>query len=170
MSRYWRLIFLILFIFLGFIVFYNLPKDKLKLIVFVAPECPISEAILLNLKQISKEFPEEKLHIQLVVPGKLYARSEVDSFVNSNNIKFEVLIDSGALLVEKYGATITPEVFLISYNEVIYSGAIDDRAIDNEIIKQSASENYLYNAIKNTIEGKEVLIKKTKAVGCYIEL
>ena len=154
---------MILFIFLGLIIFYNQPKDKLKLIVFVAPECPISDAILLNLNQLSTEFSEEKLHIQLVVPGKLYARSEVDSFVNSNNIKFEVLIDSTAKLVEKYGATITPEVFLISNEEVIYTGAIDDRAIDNEIIKQSASENYLHDAIKNTLEGKEVLIKKNKA-------
>jgi hypothetical protein len=72
--------------------------------------------------------------------------------------------------VKKYKATITPEVFLILSNNVIYTGAFDDRAIDNEIIKQSASENYLYDAIKNTLEGKEVVNKKTKAVGCYIEL
>ncbi|MFN5704740.1 MAG: redoxin domain-containing protein [bacterium] len=170
MFKYWKAITLTLFVLLGLLFFLNKTDKNLKLIVFVAPECPISEAILLNLQQISKEYNNEQLHIQLVIPGSLYSNAEVDSFVNINNIKFEVIIDSNAELVNKYQATITPEVFLILNNQVIYEGAVDDRAVDNEIIKQSATENYLSDAIQNALAGKEVVVKKTKAVGCYIEL
>ncbi len=170
MFKYWKVITLTLFVLLGLLFFLNKTDKNLKLIVFVAPECPISEAILLNLQQISKEYNNELLHIQLVIPGSLYSNAEVDSFVNINNIKFEVIIDSNAELVNKYQATITPEVFLILNNQVIYEGAVDDRAVDNEFIKQSATENYLSDAIQNALAGKEVVVKKTKAVGCYIEL
>lgn len=170
MFKHWRISLLVSLIFFSVITYSCRTKSKLDLIVFVAPECPISEAILLNLKNISTEFAEEQLKIQLVVPGNLYSKSEVDSFIKVNNINFEVLIDSNAVFVKKYNASITPEVFLVSNGKLIYTGAVDDRAIDNEIIKQSAAENYLYDAIKNTLEGKEVSVKKTKAIGCYIEL
>lgn len=143
---------------------------KLEAIVFVAPQCPISEAILLNLNQISKEYDSNQVEIILVVPGELYTRSEIDSFVTVNNIEHKVIIDSSEVLVNKYNATITPEVFLISGSQIIYSGAIDNRALDNEIIRQSASENYLHDAIEQALNGEELKIKKTKAVGCYIEL
>ncbi len=170
MFKYWKTFTIAIFLLIGLLFFFNKTDNRLKLIVFVAPECPISEAILLNLKQLSEQYGDEQLHVQLVVPGALYTRTEVDSFVRINNIKFEVIIDSSADLVNKYNATITPEVFLILNDKVIYEGAVDDRALDNNIIKQSSSENYLSDAIQNTLAGREVLIKKTKAVGCYIEL
>lgn len=148
----------------------RIKESRLEAIVFVAPQCPISEAILLNLNQISEEYDSNQVAIKLVVPGELYTRSEIDSFVEVNKIKHKVIIDSQAVLVKKYNATITPEVFLISGSQIIYSGAIDDRALDNEIIRQSATENYLRDAIKLTLKGEELKVKKTKAVGCYIEL
>lgn len=148
----------------------NNDSNKLEAIVFVAPQCPISEAILLNLNQISEEFDSNQVVIKLIVPGELYTRSEIDSFVDANNIKHQIIVDSQAVLVKKYSATITPEVFLISNGKVIYSGAIDDRALDNEIIRQSATENYLSDAIQQSLKGEELKVKKTKAVGCYIEL
>ena len=170
MFKSWKLYFLLLVVLIGAVLLLKKPNTKLELIVFVAPECPISEAIILNLKQISFEFNNDELHTTLVIPGSLYSQNEVDSFIKLNKISFDVIIDSSAQLVNKYKAQITPEVFLINNEEIIYTGAVDDRAIDNEIIKQSASENYLYDAIKNTLEGNEVKVKKTKAIGCFIEL
>lgn len=148
----------------------NRANTKLEAIVFVAPQCPISEAILLNLNEISEEYDTGKLKIKLVIPGELYSRAEIDSFVAVNKIKHEILVDSQAVLVKKYNASITPEVFLISADKIIYSGAIDDRALDNEIIRQSAKHHYLRDAIQQTFNAEEVKVKKTKAVGCYIEL
>ncbi len=170
MFKYWKAILFGLITLVVIFFFVSKTDKKLDLIVFVAPECPISEAILLNLKEISKEHNADELNIKLVVPGSLYSPAEVDSFIKTNNINYQVIIDSNAELVKKYNATITPEVFLILNDRVIYEGAVDDRAVDNEIIKQSATENYLRDAIENALAGKEVKINKTKAVGCYIEL
>ncbi len=144
--------------------------SELEAYVFVSPECPISEAILLNLKQLDSTYSDSVLLIKLVVPGKLYSDFEIDSFRRVNNLQFELIKDSNAVLVKRFGASITPEVFLIKDKELLYSGAIDDRALDNDIIRQSAKNFYLRDAIELTLKNKKISLKKTEAIGCYIEL
>ena len=145
-------------------------RNKMEAFVFVSPECPISEAILLNLKQLDSAYSDSVLSIKLVVPGKLYSDIEIDSFRRVNNLQFELIKDSNAVLVKRFGASITPEVFLIKDKELLYSGAIDDRALDNDIIRQSAKKFYLRDAIDLTLRNKKISLKKTEAIGCYIEL
>lgn len=144
---------------------------ELNALVFLAPGCPISEASIQEINKIQEKYSSQKLATFIVIPGSLYSKKEVDSFISVFNISMPVLLDTTGLLVQKLNASITPEYFLLDKQmQVLYQGAIDDRALDNEIIRQSATINYADSAIHQYLKTKKVAITKTKAVGCFIEL
>jgi hypothetical protein len=140
----------------------------LQLWAFLAPGCPLSEAAVLELKELSREFPA--LSIWVVIPGKLYDDAEVLDFKKKFGIEFPILQDTANYLENKFAAQITPEVFVTNdILEVKYQGAIDDRAIDLETIRPEAKNYYLRQSLSQLYAGTELTYLKTKAVGCFIE-
>lgn len=149
----------------------DLSKNNLTAIVFLAPGCPLSEASILELNKLDLKYRSKNYHTYVVIAGKLFSQEEVKDFVKTFNIAFPVLIDSNAILMNKYSASITPEYFLLDkYLNVLYSGSIDDRAIDNDLIRQESKNNFAERAIDEYLQNKNITIPKTNAVGCYIEL
>lgn len=143
----------------------------LNAIVFLAPGCPLSEASIQEINKLQSKFTSNKLATFIVIPGHLYSRNEVDSFINHFNITFPVLLDTTGLLVKKLNATMTPEYVLLDKKmQVLYQGAIDNRALDNDLIRQSATINFADSAIHQYLSGQKIKFTKSKAVGCYIEL
>lgn len=146
-------------------------NHELNAVVFLAPGCPLSEASIQTLNKLQKKYTSEKLATFIVVPGNLYTNEEVNAFIDTFAITLPVAIDTDAILVKKLKATITPEYFLLDKNmQVVYQGAIDDRAFDNEYIRQSARINFADSAIHQFLSKNKIAITKTKAVGCFIEL
>ena len=146
-------------------------NHSLNAVVFLAPGCPLSEASIKEINKLQDKYTASKLATYIVVPGKLFSRNEVEQFVKTFNIELPVLMDTDAILVKKLNATITPEYFLLDNNfNVLYSGAIDDKAFDNEFIRQEATINYADSAINEVIQKRKPKFVKTKAVGCFIEL
>ena len=144
---------------------------ELNAIVFLAPGCPLSEASIQEINNLQTKYSSNKLATFIVIPGHLYSRNEVDSFINHFNISLPVLLDTTGLLVNKLNATMTPEYVLLDKKmQVLYQGAIDNRALDNEIIRQSATINYADSAIHQYLKAEKIKIPKSKAVGCFIEL
>ncbi len=138
--------------------------------VFLSPECPLSEASLLELNRLDSLFKMQGYASNIIIPGKLFSVDEINNFKNNYNVKFPIYLDTHYELCDWLKASITPEYFLLSEDfTLIYSGAIDDRALDNEVIRQSAKNRYAENAIQLLINNKPITITKTKAVGCYIE-
>lgn len=146
-------------------------NHALNAIVFLAPGCPLSEASIQEINKIQDKYTSSKLATYIIIPGKLFSKKEVDDFVKEFKIELPVLLDTNAFLVNKFKATITPEFFLLDNKlNVLYSGAIDDRAFDNEFVRQEATINYADSAIREVIQKRKLKFVKTKAVGCFIEL
>ncbi len=148
----------------------ELHQDKMNSFVFLAPGCPLSEASILELNRLDSLYSENQYSTTIIIPGNLYSVQEIEEFKNTFNIKFRMVIDTNYYLTKLLNASITPEYFLVNENMVVlYQGAIDNRAIDNDIIRQEADINFAENAIKSIIENKKIEQTKTKAVGCFIE-
>lgn len=78
--------------------------------------------------------------------------------------------DSSGLMATIFGATVTPEVFLLDSNfHKAYQGAIDNWSYDTGKHRPMATEFYLRNAIKQLSEGQRVSPSETVPVGCFIE-
>ena len=141
---------------------------KLKAIVFLSPECPLSQNYTLVLNQIQEE-NKETTDVIGVFPGTSYTPDEYQTFQKKYNIKFPLLTDSAKKLVDALGAKVTPEVFLLDvHDQVIYSGAIDNWIIDLGKKRRQATTHYLSDAIAAAVQIKTVQPVSTKAIGCFI--
>ena len=79
---------------------------------------------------------------------------------------FLYLFDEKQEVYPAYGATKTPEVFLLDEDYVLrYHGAIDD----NPMQENNVNEKYLENAIAAVEAGNDPKVRTTKSVGCAIQ-
>jgi peroxiredoxin len=141
-----------------------------KVLVFFSITCPMCAKYTLVLKNLKKELEKEQIKIELVFPQSDLSTKQAKSFLNKYKLDFDFVLDGKKEITKKYGATITPECFLVdSNNNVIYSGRIDNWYQNIVTRRAIVTQNYLKNAISNYCQGKAVEIKKTQPIGCYIQ-
>ena len=147
----------------------NAPKGYI--IIFTCNTCPVAKAneqriIELHNKYASKGYPV--VAIQPNDPG-VKPGDSFDAMVSNAREKgfpFYYLYDDGQKVYPQYGATKTPEVFLVDEKQVVrYHGSIDDSARDADGVEVK----YLENAIEAIDSGKEPSPSTTKAIGCGIK-
>jgi hypothetical protein len=81
------------------------------------------------------------------------------------NYKFPVLIDKNNVLADKFGATVTPEIFYFNgKNVLMYHGAID-----NDRSGKNVTTDYLRTALGESLSGKTVAKTTANAFGCSIK-
>ncbi|MCX8010798.1 MAG: thioredoxin family protein, partial [Ignavibacteria bacterium] len=73
--------------------------------------------------------------------------------------------DINNIIADKYGAAVTPEIFVLNGNlELLYHGRIDDNRKASKV-----EVNDLRNALDEILSGKPVSVQSTKAFGCTIK-
>jgi len=73
-------------------------------------------------------------------------------------------------MADRFGAVVTPEVFLVDEKgTVLYSGAIDNWFVSLGRNRFAPSEHYLLDAFKEVISGKKVEVSNKPAIGCFLE-
>ncbi|MCK0188423.1 thioredoxin family protein [Arenibacter sp. F20364] len=149
----------------------NGKKPKGFVVVFTCNTCPYAKANEQRLIDLHKTFAPKGYPIVAIQPNDP-SLSPGDSFdamkanAKKKGFPFLYLIDDGQKIFPKYGATKTPEVFLIDSKRIVrYHGAIDDSPRDGE----SVTEKYVEMAIEAIEAGKDPNTKTTKAVGCGIK-
>ena len=145
-------------------------NDKhVKVLVFLNPECPLCQSYTREIKQLQKIY-NDQIDFYGVLPGSFYSQQEMDSFLNLYELPLEIIYDQNYSLVNYLNASITPEVYLIDENNnVQYQGLIDNWLGELGRKRQFVSQYYLKDAIDSFINREEISIKKTKAIGCFIE-
>src|SRR4030095_12989178 len=105
-----------------------------------------------------------------VIAGNGFAKTEVDEFVGAYKIAIPVLFDPDFALTDFFHAVITPEAFIVdSRGKILYRGAIDNWAADYGQHRRTITEHYILDGLNSWLQGGDVPIKETKAVGCFIE-
>tara|TARA_B100001093_G_C26852313_1_gene1025703 strand:+ start:2090 stop:2665 length:576 start_codon:yes stop_codon:yes gene_type:complete len=140
-----------------------------KVIIFISPECPLCQSYTKQIKKLQDKY-KDKLKFYGVLPGTSYSHQEMDSFLNLYDLTIDIIYDNNYALVNRLNASITPEVYLIDKNNTVkYHGLIDNWLGELGRKRQTVSKHYLNDAIESFLSGKEIKIKKTKAIGCFIE-
>ena len=145
------------------------------MIVFTCNTCPFSVAnedriIALDAKYKNLGYPVIAINPNNpeAKPGDSFAAMQVRA--KEKGFTFPYLLDEGQKIYPLYGATKTPHVYLLEKtakgNEVKYIGAIDDNSRNASAVK----ERFLENAVNALLEGKEIAVKETKAIGCSIKV
>lgn len=137
---------------------------------FLAPDCPLSRRYTLTLDGLRAQFEADGVRFYGLIAGYYFERKEVEDFVNQYRLNFTVLLDRNMELANLFGATRTPEVFVVdSHGNTLYRGAIDNWAVDFGQYRKVITENYLLDVLETIAQGRDVPVKETKAVGCFIE-
>lgn len=150
-------------------------NKKAVAVIFTSNYCPYSKLYEERIIELHERFSGKGLQILLINPNDP-VKSRNDSIekmaekAREKKFPFPYLADKSQLVCKQFGATKTPEVFLLAKKgnsfQVVYSGAIDD----NPQVPQDVTNTYASDAISSILSGKAVSGKKTRPTGCIIKM
>ncbi|HVU85594.1 MAG TPA: hypothetical protein VHC50_12175, partial [Puia sp.] len=98
-----------------------------------------------------------------------YDAKTINGFAKKYKITFPLFIDKKLVLSRYLQATATPEVILLkNRDELLYKGAIDDWFMDLGKQRTRATKEFLRDALDRQPGAEMTALKRTKAIGCYI--
>lgn len=143
-----------------------LPTHKAVAVIFIATRCPVSNAYNGRMAEIGKEYAAKGIAVVGINSNRTEPASEVAGHAKAHGFAFPVVKDEGNRIADAYGATHTPEVFVISpKGELLYYGRIDESQDDATNVRSPD----LRNALDAILAGKPVPAPETKAFGCSIK-
>ena len=92
---------------------------------FLATECPVAQRYTMRLKRLHAEFPTHTF--VAVYANENDSADEVKAYVAKAEYPFHVVKDTAGRLARTFGATMTPQAFVLGTSRTLqYRGAIDD--------------------------------------------
>ena len=144
------------------------------IIIFDCNSCPVSRLYNKRIVELHKKY-EAKGFPVVAINSNDEEKSPEDSFeemvreAKNKKYEFAYLYDKTQEIAQTYGATNTPQVYVLAKEagklKVAYIGAIDNNARDGA----KADKKYVENAVNALLESKQITVKKTKAIGCGIK-
>ena len=149
-------------------------NQKTLVLVFTNGLCPYSKLYENRLLSMSKNFGPKGVQFVLVNPsvglaenGETLAQMQAKSRAFGSALPY--LADEGQQVTTQFGATKTPEVFVLHNTNgefyLKYKGAIDD----NPQVENYVNEAYLKNAIEAVLSGQNLKTVDKRATGCLIK-
>ncbi|HSI78033.1 MAG TPA: thioredoxin family protein [Lunatimonas sp.] len=152
----------------------NHPDAKGFLVIFSCNTCPYVVAYEDRMIELHNTYAPKGFPVIAINPND-DKRSPGDSFDNmkkrakSKNFPFAYAYDETQEITKAYGATNTPQVYLIKKegNDFIvkYIGAIDNNYQDASAV----TKKYVEDAMDAVLTGGNVQEERTKAIGCTIK-
>lgn len=148
----------------------DMAVNDINVFYFLAPDCPLCINYSRNINLLAEEYEGKKVGFFGVFPGKFYSEEEIKEYLSTYKVPIEVILDPDYELAKTLKARITPEVFVLdSRGKVKYQGKIDNWIVRLGKKRTIVTEHYLSDAIEAMLEGKDVPVTSTEAVGCLIE-
>ena len=143
-------------------------------VVFTCNHCPYAKAYEQRIMDLDKKCQSKGYPVIAISPNdpKMVPDDSYDNMVKRSKEKsysFPYLFDESQQVARKFGAMKTPHVFVLNKSlkgyTVEYIGAIDDNTEDPTQVKQ----HYVDDAVTALLQGKQVPVSETKAIGCTIK-
>lgn len=143
----------------------ELKGKKGTLIVWLSAQCPVVKAYKDRINEVAAEYQAKGIAFVGINSNATEDLTWVKSNKTEFGYNFPVLIDKDNVLADKWGATVTPEVYYLDAKNVLrYHGAID-----NDRSGKSITEQYLKTAFDSALSGKEIAKTRANAFGCTIK-
>ncbi len=151
------------------------PKDGAAnglIIVFTNHQCRYANLYIARLNALHAELIQKGIKVVAI-------ESDIDSFegtINSLNdflaktkVQYTYLVDLDNKIAKALAAESSPHAYLLQPTEsgykIVYDGSIDN----NSRKPESATRNYLKDAIAQMLNGDQIRFAKTKAIGCDLK-
>lgn len=150
-------------------------KDAMQengvLIMFSCNTCPYVIKNQARTKEMINYAKQNKIGVVIINSNEAYRNGEdsyadMKAYAKEQGYTVPYVVDTDSKLADAYGATRTPEIFLLDANgKLIYKGAIDDNPADAGNVKRV----HVKLAIEEALSGKPITVKESKSVGCSIK-
>src|SRR5712692_1604041 len=140
-------------------------RGPVTVITFIATQCPVSNAYNDRMNAVYKDYTAKGVKFVFLNANKTEPPSEVREHAKSVGLVFPVYKDANNVLADRFGATVTPESYVIDgENTIRYHGSIDDSQNEARVRTRG-----LRAALDAVMAGKPVAATETKAFGCTIK-
>jgi peroxiredoxin len=145
------------------------------IVIFTCNTCPYAVAYEDRIEALNKKYASKGYPVVAIMPNNTDVKpgdnmEAMKARAKAKGFTFPYLMDEGQKIYPQYGATKTPHVYLLEKtrkgNVVKYIGAIDDNYKDAAAV----NEKYVENAVDALLDGNEIKVKETRAIGCSIKV
>ncbi len=143
----------------------DLSESKVIVVVFTCNSCPVAVKYEQRISELAKRHADDVAVVAINVNRvaedslpKMKERAEQEKF------PFAYLYDESQQIAKDFGATGTPEFFVLtSERKIAYLGAMDDNDEPDKVTK-----HHLEDALQAVISGHQPEVGETYAQGCRI--
>ncbi len=153
----------------------DLPPEEFVVVVFTCNSCPVARDYEDRIMEFTRRYAGRARMVAINV--NTIAEDRLDKMIEraaARKFNFPYLFDESQQIARRYGATGTPEFFLLSRasegdgaaapsRTILYMGAMDDHSMTTQVTKQ-----YLVDALEAALAGKQPPVGETYAHGCRI--
>jgi peroxiredoxin len=142
---------------------------RIVVLEWVNPECPFvqrhyQQHTMVNL---AAKYQPQNVAWLSINSSHTVTNADDKQWATSQSIPYPVLNDASGTVGHEYGATNTPEMYVINKDgKLVYKGAIDN---DRDDTLGSAKVNYVDQALSEVLAGKSVSTPDTKPYGCTVK-
>ena len=146
-----------------------LSSPVLRVILFLAPLCPICQNMSYDLRQLEAEFENAPVEFLGVFPNASTGQDQIEVFQETYGLEMPLVMDDEGW-AKQLDARWTPEAFVLdAQDSILYRGRINDRYFAPGRRRNRTRNRDLRNAISDALNGEVVRVPLTDAVGCPIE-
>ncbi|MGH9862236.1 MAG: redoxin domain-containing protein [Candidatus Acidiferrales bacterium] len=143
----------------------SLRGEKGTLLIFIATKCPYSNGYNERMEALHRDYAARGIRLVGINPNRTEPADDVRSHAREKGMTFTILKDEGNRVADYFGASVTPEVFLLDpQNRIIYHGRLD-AAHD----QPSLNSHELREALDALLGDKALANTGKKAFGCTIK-
>ena len=145
---------------------------KIVVTYFMGTECPLAKLYSGRIQQFSSDYADQGVVVLGICSNVQDSIAELSAHARDHGITFPLLKDLNNKVADQFGATRTPEVFVLDQERNIrYQGRIDAQYTFGSgvgLSSPAAKRADLAVAVDELLAGKEISIAKTVAKGCLI--
>jgi peroxiredoxin len=145
------------------------PGQRAFVVVFVDTECPLADLYLPTQIALHKEYAAKGVQFLAINSSGQDSFVSVSAHAQVREVPFPVLKDFDQRVADAFGATRTPEAFLLDAHRVIrYHGRIDDQ-YGVGFRRDRPTRRDLKEALDELLAGRPIATPRTEVSGCPIE-
>jgi peroxiredoxin len=142
-------------------------KEPLVVLVFLGNHCPVVQAYEDRIIDFTNDYKDKGVKVVGVCVNDLDSDRlpAIKTYMKQKGSNYVYGYDESQAIGKAYGATNTPQFFVLDKDRVIrYTGAMDDNMQEGKVTK-----TYLRDAVDALLKGESVEISETQPKGCGVK-
>lgn len=150
----------------------DLAGKRAVVVGFLGTDCPLAQFYGPRLQELSDKYQAQDVAVVAINANTQDSLAEIEAYARRHEITFPILKDPASKVALQFGATRTPEVFVLDAHHVVrYQGRVDSTFTFGSgvgLAKPQESRADLAAAVDELLAGTSVSIPFTEARGCLI--